>query len=128
MQARQIKKAPHLTFQVFRKDTTILTKREQMAVDFFVELLKTTKGSDTAITNGYLVDNWNRVAAKKISDISGRRIIRHIRITGLIRKLMADNYGYFIASNNKDYQRYLDMLTRRIKTLSRTHHAMKNQM
>lgn len=104
-----------------------LTKNERAAIPFFVKELRTAKGKDAAITFGYLVDDWNYHNQKKISDIGGKKIIRHIRDEGLIKRLMADNYGYFIADNAKAYQNYLDMLARKIAKLRKTYVAMTRQ-
>jgi hypothetical protein len=109
-----------------------LTSREEKAVGFFIKVLETAEGADAAVTFGYLVDNWNKKHFKskkyQITDIEGKRIIRYIRDTGLIRRLMADHYGYFIAENNSQYNKYLAMLERKIQKLSRTYNALKRQV
>jgi hypothetical protein len=127
---RQKRIRPNRNFDPFKPWTNNeeLTQNEAAAVQYFARELRTAKGADSAITNGYLVDNWNwKNPNQKINDASGRRIIRHIRVNGIIKKLMADSYGYFIANDDDAYNRYLDMLQRRIKTISRTHKAMRNQ-
>lgn len=105
-----------------------MKKNEQLALRYFVTELRTAKGKDSAITVGYLVDRWNMAnPKKKIDDTGGKRIIRHIRNEGIIKRLMADNYGYFIADNREAYERYLDMLHRRAKRVMNTYKAMANQ-
>jgi len=105
-----------------------MVKNEVAAISFFVAELKTAEGKDQAITLGWFVDNWNRMNPKhKISDAGGKRIIRHIRDNGLVKRLMADQYGYFVAENKKAYDKYLNMLYRRMKKLQTTYTAMKRQ-
>lgn len=105
-----------------------LMKKEQAALSYFVaELKHTTKGAETAITLGYLVDQWNRTAPHKIDDTNGKRIIRYIRNEGLVKRLMADRYGYFVAKNKKDYDTYLEMLRRRMSQISTTYKALARQ-
>lgn len=108
-----------------------LKPKEQAAVGFFIQILRTAEGSEAAVTFGYLVDNWNKKYYKSknkwLNDTQGKRIIRHIRDNGLVRRLMADNYGYFISDNKAKYENYLAMLERKIKKLSRTYNALKKQ-
>lgn len=109
-----------------------LKPKEQRAVDFFVRVLETAESSESAVTFGYLVDNWNKKHYKsekhQLNDDEGKRIIRYIRDNGLIRRLMADNYGYFIADNIDKYKDYLSILERKIQKLTKTYNALRRQV
>lgn len=105
-----------------------LTKNEQAAVKYFAQELRTARGKDSAITLGYFVDKWNYMNPnQKINDASGKKIIRHIRDNGIIKRLMADRYGYFIADSQQEYEDYVDMIGRRAKRIMHTYKTMRNQ-
>lgn len=106
----------------------MLSKNEQAALKFFVTELKSTIQNGDHIMLGWFVDTWNkRNANQKINDAGGRRIIRHIRDNGVIKRLMADRNGYFVAENRAQYDKYLKMIEGRMRRVANTYRAMLKQ-
>mgnify|MGYP003434993252 FL=1 len=112
-------------------ESSHLSKRERAALPFFIKELSGTEGPDSAITLGWFVDNWNRRHLKNahhlLTDVDGRRIIRFIRNNGLVPRLMADRYGYFVASSSMAYNKYVEMLGRKLRRMNQTYQALRNQ-
>jgi hypothetical protein len=109
-------------------ESSSLSKKERAALPFFVHELLTTEGKDTAISLGWFVDNWNKKNRNQLlTDPDGRRIIRFIRNNGLVPRVMADRYGYFVASNAMAYNAYIEMLGRKLRRLNQTYQSLRNQ-
>lgn len=102
----------------FKNETHELTAEEFRLLPLIVDGLKTKIGKVNAITNNKMVKAM-KAHGHKITPPRLRKIIHHIRITGLIERLVATSKGYYITNDKEELEDYIESLTQRAESITR---------
>ena len=89
--------------------------------------LKTKRGSSMAVKNAYICSRL-KAAGYKVTEARIRKIINHIRVNGIVPLLIATSAGYYIATNVKEVEDYIDSLYGREKAISEVRMALTEQL
>lgn len=112
----------------FDKETAPLTDYEERTLlPVMVRSLAVKKGRASAVTSSYICD---RLKAKGY-DINGarvRKLINHIRVNGLVPRLIATSDGYYIASDRRELDDYIESLRGRELAIRAVREAMERQV
>ena len=113
----------------FENYTHDLTDRELMEVlPVMIKSLETKVGKDKQIPASAMVNKlelapWNiKTTPPRI-----RKMIRHIRIMGLVPCLIGGGQGYYIATTKEEMIKYIDSLQIRIDSIQYTCDAINFQ-
>lgn len=94
----------------FDIETAPLTEVEETELlPIIVSRLKTAIGKHNAVKNGYLCDLLSEYGFDS-SEARVRKIIRHIRVNGYVKRLIATSAGYYISNNYNELHDYIDSL------------------
>jgi hypothetical protein len=118
--------------QGFEKYTFELTDFEKANVlPIVVKGLSNKIGKENAVSNKYICDTLNKsgmFGKYKLQQPRIRKIVNHIRITGMILHLCSTSKGYFVAKTIHELKDYLDGLGQRIDSQSAVHDSLVFQM
>lgn len=112
----------------FENETAPLSEYEERTLlPVMVRSLAAKRGRASAVTSTYIC---TRLRAKGY-DINGarvRKLINHIRVNGLVPRLIATSDGYYIASDNGELMAYIDSLRGRENAIKAVREAIERQM
>lgn len=100
----------------FEDVTADLTENELELVPLIVAGLKTKIGKENAITSKEIVKAMKRYD-EKFTDARLRKIVNHIRITGLIANLLASSKGYWVETDRREVAKYVKSLGQRKRAI-----------
>ena len=116
----------------FEKYTYELTDFEKAKVlPIIVNGLQNKIGKENAVSNKLICEKMNisgMLGSYKLQPPRVRKIVNHIRITGMILHLCSNSKGYFVAKNKEELHDYLDGLGQRIDSQSAVHDSLAFQM
>jgi predicted GTPase len=113
--------------QGFEQETQPLTEyEEQLLLPVFITGLSKRIGKDLAISNAEMVDIL-RKKDYKISDVRVRKIINHIRTHGLVKGLIANSSGYFVATTIEEIHDYEKSLMDRENAIRAVRMSIRKQ-
>ena len=114
----------------FENYTHELTERELVeVVPLVVKGLKSKSGKKSSISATAMCKALKKHPYNiNIGGARMRKVIRHIRITGMIMNLVTNGRGYYVATNRKEIEDYLDSLTVRIEAIDYMRKAIDWQM
>jgi hypothetical protein len=112
----------------FETQTEPLTLEERELLPKFIRGLRTKIGKSNAITNKQIRTAFAEKENTKISDTRVRKIINHIRITGLVPYLCATSNGYYVAETHEEIYDYLKSLHERIAAQMKVYNVLHDQM
>lgn len=101
----------------FDKQTTPLTTLELMTVPHIVKLFT---GATTPLSNNAIA-TYIRTIDSQLPKMDGprvRKIINHIRTKRLVKNLIANSKGYYVAMSDKEVQNYVKSLNERINAIT----------
>jgi hypothetical protein len=110
----------------FEEETAPLTADEEELVPVFVAGLSSKLG----VINAISAANMSKALAMKGVKVEGprvRKIINHIRLRGLVPRLVASSKGYYIATSGLDLGRYIESLKQREGAIRAIRIAMEKQ-
>ena len=111
----------------FDNETAPLTDyEEQTLLPIMVRCLSLKRGKDNAVTNTYICSRL-KDRGHKVSGARIRKLINHIRINGLVPRLIATSDGYYIATDNREMESYIDSLRGREEAIRAVREAMERQ-
>lgn len=84
-------------------------------------------GEAKAITNT-AITNAMKGAGYQLTEARLRKIINHIRITGMIRWLIATSKGYYIATSVDEMRQYIESLRGREDAIRAVRESMEKQL
>lgn len=113
--------------QGFNTETKPLTEYEQNLCPIIARGLSTKIGKDKAITNKQICTAMVN-AGYKLSDSRLRKIINHIRISGMVKCVIATSDGYYIAQTREEMQSYLESLGSREQAIAAVRESLEQQM
>lgn len=100
----------------FEKETHELTDEEKVLLPIIVNGLKKKIGKETAVTNKQMIVGLSKIG-HKVQPARIRKLIHHIRITGLIDCLVATSRGYYVSKNVEELDSYIESLLQRSKSI-----------
>lgn len=59
----------------------------------------------------------------KVSDVRIRKLIHYIRVNQLVKNLIANSKGYFIATNKEEVENFVESLQQRINSIETVKHS-----
>lgn len=89
--------------------------------------LVTKVGEARAITNTAITKAM-RGAGYKLNEARVRKIINHIRTTGMVRWLIATSKGYYIATSRQEMEDYIGSLRGREDAIRAVRESMERQL
>ena len=111
----------------FDKETAPLTEYEERTLlPVMVRSLAVKRGRASAVTSAYICDKL-RAKGYDINGARVRKLINHIRVKGLVPRLIATSDGYYIATDNREMAGYIDSLKGREQAIRAVREAMERQ-
>ncbi len=111
----------------FEDYTAPLTEYEEdTLLPMFVDILSRHIGSENAITNKKLVASF-RGNGYVINDARVRKLINHIRVNGLIYRLVASSKGYYVTQSQDELEAFIMSLRGREEAIKAVRLAMEKQ-
>lgn len=108
----------------FDEETSELNSYEaKTLLPLIVAGLETKNGKSKAVTSTYICKKIKE-RGEKINPARLRKIIHEIRITGLVENLIATSKGYYICTDKKEMQKYVDSLHQRENSIA----SIRNQL
>jgi hypothetical protein len=89
--------------------------------------LKTKIGEARAITNAAITKAM-KGAGYQLNEARVRKIINHIRTTGMVRWLIATSKGYYIATSRQEMEDYIGSLRGREDAIRAVRESMEKQL
>jgi len=112
----------------FQTQTEPLTEYERdTLLPVIVRGLANKFGEARAITNTAITKAM-RGAGYQLTEARLRKIINHIRITGMIRWLIATSKGYYIATSVDEMRQYIESLRGREDAIRAVRESMEQQL
>lgn len=99
---------------------------EKTLLPLMVKGLKSKIGKSRAITSSQMI-NGLKTKGHKVDSSRIRKIIHHIRITGLVECLMATSKGYYISNDKKEIDNYIESLIQRAESIQRIANQLQHQ-
>lgn len=111
----------------FETQTEELNEHEEnVLLPLMVKGLKSKIGKERAITNSQMIDGL-KTMGHKVTSARIRKIIHHIRITGLVECLVASSKGYYISNDKKEMDSYIESLIQRSESIQRIANQLQYQ-
>ncbi len=111
----------------FNEQTSPLTDYEQMTLlPLIVKGLQSKVGRRSSITNKQMCTAMQR-RGYDLNEARLRKVINHIRTKGIIPCLIATSSGYYIATEQKEMEDYIESLENRETAIREVREAMKSQ-
>lgn len=111
----------------FEIETAPLSEyEEKVLLPVMVRGLYNKFGKRMAVKNGYICERL-KSAGYDITEARVRKLISHIRINGLVPRLIASSAGYYISSDKKELTEYIDSLRGRELAIRAVREAMEEQ-
>lgn len=103
----------------FEKYTHELTDMEiKIIVPAIIRGLENKIGKKKAITNKQMIQGLKNISNIITTAPRIRKMIHHIRITGLIERLIATSKGYYISNNPEELILYIESLIQRSESIN----------
>lgn len=110
----------------FENITHELTDRELEAMVLIAERIKLRIGKEQAVTNATICKGMANVGFKLVP-ARVRKIIHHIRLCGMVQRLMSTSKGYYVANDPQELRSYIKSLNQRIQSIQEIEKAMSKQ-
>jgi len=112
----------------FEEETEPLTPKEIRMAEQFSRSFQKRIGPDQAITNAEIQTRYRALHQITLSGARIRKIINHIRITGMVPGLVASSKGYYMSNSPDELRRYIQSLDERIQAIVAVRHSMKKHL
>ena len=111
----------------FEDETKPLDVYERELLPIMVKSLQRHVGRRQAVTNRAMQSGLAE-SGYEISDARIRKLISHIRINGLVECLMATSKGYYVTTDVKELEDYVESLRGRVRAIDAVVNAMQDQL
>lgn len=111
----------------FEQHTTDLTFDDRRTVGALVTIVKECIGKDKALTNKKLRMKLGTLG-HHTKDTKIRKLIHHIRVSGLVKQVVASSVGYYIATSKGEFLEYIESLNQRARSIDEVRVALEGQM
>lgn len=112
----------------FEKETQDLTFEEKRWAEIIADGLSDKIGKDRAITNKRIREGMRKNRGIEISDARLRKIIHHIRINGMVERLIATSSGYYVCTTDIELLTYIQSLEQRASSIDKIAQVMKTHL
>ena len=89
--------------------------------------LRNKVGEAKAITNAAITKAM-KGAGYILTEARLRKIINHIRVNGLVKRLIATSKGYYIATTRQEMEQYIESLKGREMAIRQVRESMERQL
>jgi hypothetical protein len=103
----------------FEKETAPLTEEEKKIAILITSHVQFNIGERLAVTNKEMVIKMKTLHDIKLSEARLRKIIHHIRTTGMVQNLIATSKGYYVEIDAERISTYVDSLVQRAEAIYR---------
>ena len=112
----------------FTEQTKPLSPYEmEMLVPRIISGLQKVVGKEKAITNSKIVALLKK-EGYKLSEARVRKIINHIRVNGLVERVIATSDGYYIATSEEEMVEYIESLKGREDAIRAVRRSFEMQL
>jgi len=111
----------------FEKETAPLSGIEKKYVRVFVRSLSSRVGKDNAITANQITEHFKKKGIK-LGGARVRKIINHIRTTGVVPNLLATANGYYVSNDPDEISNYIESLSQRIDAIRQVKEALEESI
>jgi hypothetical protein len=109
----------------FEKHTAPLTEKElSFLLPKFLAGFEKRIGKDNAVTSTAIVESFKNRFNYKLSDVTIRKIVNHIRNNNLLPGLVACSSGYYVTNNPREVEDYIKSLASRENEINRIKKGM----
>lgn len=112
----------------FEEQTKPLSDYEKKMVPGFVTAFSTRIGKENAISSEQIISGVKKTWGIDINGARVRKIVNHIRINGLVKRLVASSKGYYIENDDKELIKYLHSLAQRKSAIEGVLLALNKQL
>lgn len=114
--------------QGFQTQTEPLTDYERdTLLPVICSGLRNKIGEARAITNTAITKAM-KGAGYILTEARLRKIINHIRVNGLVKRLIATSKGYYIATTRQEMEQYIESLKGREMAIRQVRESMERQL
>jgi len=103
----------------FEKETAPLTEEEKRIAILVTSYVQFNIGERLAVTNKEIIFKMKTLYNIKLSEARLRKIIHHIRTTGMVQNLIATSKGYYVEIDAERISTYVDSLVQRAEAIYR---------
>ena len=102
----------------FDEITYELTEFEELELlPVMLKALSKKIGIENVVSNKQMKKGLLNICGYKVSDARIRKMIHHIRVKQLIKGLIANSKGYYIAETKEEVKAFVDSLQQRINSI-----------
>lgn len=112
----------------FEEETRKLSREEIEVMHLVVELLKGHVGRSCAVSAKHIQKLLEENHFIIIAEARIRKIINHIRRHNMVHLLLANNVGYYVATDLADAKDYLKSLEQRIAAQQQVYNELQHQI
>ena len=112
----------------FEEETEKLSKDEIHVTALVVELMKGHVGRSCAVSARHIQKLLAENHFIIIAEARIRKIINHIRRHNMVHLLLANNVGYYVATDLADAKEYLKSLEQRIAAQQQVYNELEHQI
>lgn len=110
----------------FEEHTAPLTHHEIVLMHRVVDLLRSKARKGAEICNQEISDSF-APPGQSLGSARIRKIINHIRLTGLVPRLLANSKGYYISNDAREVDDYIASLHQRAGAILAVEEAIQKQ-
>jgi hypothetical protein len=111
----------------FEEETAPLNYEEKLLCARFMKGLSKRVGKENAIT-AVKISSTLEAEGIKCEGARIRKIINHIRLNNLVPRLLATNRGYYVSTDAKEIEDYIEGLDQRIKAIQAVKDSIAYQL
>lgn len=112
----------------FEKETAPLTEYEETTLlPVMVRCLSLKRGAKNAVKNGFICSRL-KDAGYSVNEARIRKLINHIRVHGLVPRLIATGAGYYVSDDQEELERYIASLRGRENAIRSVREAILSQV
>ena len=110
----------------FEQHTAPLTHHEITLMHHVVHLLRNEARKGAEISNQHIAERFAPLC-HSLGSARIRKIINHIRLTGLVPRLLANSKGYYISNDAREVDDYIASLHQRAGAILAVEEAIQKQ-
>jgi hypothetical protein len=112
----------------FSIQTAKLSPKELELLPIFIDRLSRRIGKSNAVTSQQMIEGLQRIYKITITGARIRKIINHLRIKGILPRLMASSDGYYISNDKSELQKYIQSLKGREEAIKAVRLKLENEI
>jgi predicted secreted Zn-dependent protease len=101
----------------FEEQTASLTPEELLIADYIASRIRGNIGENMAVTSSKIITAVRKQYNSKFDGPRLRKVINYIRMTGMVKNLIATSKGYYIETDPDKINQYVESLMQRAKAI-----------